>query len=314
MTISECRGSTEQTLCPSASALSGAREGPWPHQSPAVHTAVTSQQQTELESGNNHVQSSIKVNAHLFEWKGAVSRKTVLKIHHLYFVSRLMFGKYHKSPAAWVLLHHCAPKAAGGFGAVDLREPISSPKLFPPAVADKASLFSLPLPLCLLWLLALITLCFYKFHTLLPFIFSSLTGMTLREWSLFSDSLKKEFLSWRWRLRANAEDNGASLPEKCVLFPYVSRQGFIALSSSASPCTASSSHTRTKQLIPLILFHLPSNGLLSSQVTNWSLQLHSAWGLARTNSSSKVTKGMIDKRGDRKLGKRLGWGGPGLQL
>lgn len=240
MNISECRGSTEQTLCPSASALRGDRE------SPAVGSAVTSQQQTELESGNNHVQSSIKVNAHLFEWKGAVSRKTVLKIHHLYFVSRLMFGKYHKSPAARVLLHHCAPKAAGGFGAGELREPISSPKLFPPAAADKASLFSLPLPLCLLWLLALITLCFYKFHMLLPFILSSLTGMTLREWSLFSDSLKKEFLSWRWRLRANAEDNGTSLPEKCVLFPYVSRQGFIALSSSACPCTASSSHTRTK--------------------------------------------------------------------
>lgn len=168
--------------------------------SPAVGSAGTSQQQTELESGNNHVQSSIKVNAHLFERKGAVSRKTVLKIHHLYFVSRLMFGKYHKSPAARVLLHHCAPKAAGGFGAGELREPISSPKLFPPAAADKASLFSLPLPLCLLWLLALITLCFYKFHMLLPFILSSLTGMTLREWSLFSDSLEKEFLSWRWRL------------------------------------------------------------------------------------------------------------------
>lgn len=188
---------------------------------------------------NDHAQSLIKVKAHIFEWKGAVSRKTVLKIHHLCFVSHLMFGKYHKSPAARFLLHHCAPKVAlGGFGGGEWRKdkylaPNSSHLLLQtsfPFIATTAT-WCLLQGILELFLPALLILCFWKFHMLLPFILSYLSCTTLREWSPFSDSLKKELLSWGWRLRANAEDDRTSLPEKCVAFPYLSGKGFITLSS-----------------------------------------------------------------------------------
>lgn len=73
---------------------------------------------------------------------------------------------------------------------------------------------------------ALFILSFSEFYMLLP-LSSHLSCRTLKEWSLFSDFLKKEFLSWGWRLWANTEDNGTSLPEKCVLFLSLSGKGFI---------------------------------------------------------------------------------------
>lgn len=131
------------------------------------------------------------------------------------------------------VLHHSAPKVAGGFGSGEHRRDSHLAHTLSTCSCRQASLSSLPLPLAVfskeaetLCLPALFILCFTKSHVLLP-LTSHLNSTTLKEWSLFSDFLKKEFLSWEWRLLANTEDNGTSLPKKCVSFLYLSRKGFI---------------------------------------------------------------------------------------
>lgn len=130
---------------------------------------------------------------------------------------------------------------------------------------------------------------------------SHLNCMTLREWSLFFDLLKKEFLPWGRRLWANTKDNGTSLPEKCVLFLYLSRKGFITLQSrrAAQPPKAQPPFPRPEPrgTKSILLTQIPPSQQWDPHLSSHQLIPTAPQGLrpGQGKLASKVVKGMTHK-------------------
>lgn len=288
----------------------------WPWQQGPTTVTVRSRNITTAQSWT-------KVSVHNFERKGAVSRKNHLEnSSFMWFVSGSVYClevPQKHSP----VLQHSAPKVAGGFGSGKQRGDSHLAHTLPTCSCRQASLSSLLLPLAVFskecW--NFMSSCsihplFTKFHMLLP-LSSHLNCTILKEWSLFSDFLKNEVLSWGWRSQANTEDNETSLPEKCVLFFYLSRKGLLLyeedellslpIYSLILPGQHQDAHSPdTDSSFPAMgssPLRTSANPHSSTGPEAWPRQIHQQ-GSKRNDAQNS----------GHNAGEEVGWGGLGLQL
>lgn len=225
-------------------------------------------------------------------------------------------SKYHRSPAQ--VLHHTAPQEAQGFGSREEREDSYSAQTLPTCSCRQLPFFSTTTTCCLLQgMLKLYVFLLYSSFVFPSFICSfplssHLNCMTLREWSLFSDFLKKEFLSRGWRLWANTKDNRTSLPEKCILFLYLSRKGFIILRSrrATQPLNVQPHFPRPEPrgTNPTLQTQMPPYQQWAPHLSSHQLIPTAPQGLrpGQGKLASKVVKGTTHKTVDTMLGKKQG--------
>lgn len=152
------------------------------------------------------------------EQKGAVFRKTTLKIHHLLSLSSFL-GEYHLMPSCpW------CPKVFSGSVSGEQRGQPMRPQTLPTCCCRQTSFFSLLLPLHesskKYWNSVFLLYSSFDFTSSICSFPSSSLILIAWPWEneVYSFTpwrvIKKEFVSWGWRLQGKVEENGTSSLEK----------------------------------------------------------------------------------------------------